>query len=282
MAIRSWQYDHGNMSVYIMAIQENYIMAIEKFTGNFEKEDLGCTIVVNETIQNITDPAVLGIYCYLLTKPPGWNIQAKELMNHFKMSKDKCYRLLTALLDLKLLSRTQQRHAGHFLTYNYKLHLKPYNLPHPENQETENQETYKTNILPLKNKDNNTTTSEFENSPITAIKNKKNKNPKNQLMGLIDIYREVFPDNPQPHRSLISTSLEKVLRTLIKRWPEADPKQRELTPEGFKLYLTALKELAPKFALREYELPSGIKKKNGLETFARWNTLVKFLEGAYS
>jgi hypothetical protein len=71
------------------------------------------------------------------------------------------------------------------------------------------------------------------------------------LMVLIDIYREEFPNNPQPHKTLISTSLEKVLRTLIKRWPEADPKKRPIDLEAFRRYLQALKTLSPKFALGE-------------------------------
>lgn len=111
---------------------------------------------------------------------------------------------------------------------------------------------------------------------------KLSKSGKVELMALIDIYREEFPNNPQPHKTLISTSLEKVLRTLIKRWPEADPKHRSISLDAFRQYLNALKTLSPKFALQEYETASGTRKKNGLETFARWNTLVKFLENQYS
>jgi hypothetical protein len=99
---------------------------------------------------------------------------------------------------------------------------------------------------------------------------------------LIQVYREEFPNNPQPHRTLISTSLEKVLRGLIKRWPEADPEKRPLDAQAFRRYMIALKEIAPKFALGTYETPHGKWKKNGLETFARWNTLVRFLEEQYS
>ena len=105
----------------------------------------------------------------------------------------------------------------------------------------------------------------------------------NELMReLIEVYRQEFPNNPQPHKTLLSTSLEKVLRTLIKRWPEADPHKQAITPESFRRYMLGLKQLSPKFALGEYETPSGTRKKNGLETFARWNTFVKFLENQYS
>lgn len=119
------------------------------------------------------------------------------------------------------------------------------------------------------------------NNTITTNSSSKGKG--NELLReLIEVYRKEFPNNPQPHKTLISTSLEKVLRTLIKRWPEADPQKRPITPELFRKYMQALKTLAPQFALGEYETPNGRRKKNGLETFARWNTFVKFLEHQYS
>jgi hypothetical protein len=102
------------------------------------------------------------------------------------------------------------------------------------------------------------------------------------MRGMIDVYKELFPNNPQPHQKLISTSLEKVLRGLIKRWPEADPNGNALDIPAFRRYLEYLRSAAPKFSLGEYETSNGNFKKNGLETFARWNTLVKTLEGAYS
>lgn len=102
------------------------------------------------------------------------------------------------------------------------------------------------------------------------------------LHGLINIYREEFPNNPQPHERVISTSLHKTLTSLVKRWPELDPDGSPLTLDMFRRYLTALKTLAPKFSLGEYETPSGNRKKNNLETFTRWNTVVKFLENQYS
>lgn len=257
-------------------------MSIEKFTGKFVKEDLGCTIVVNETIRSITDPAALGLYCYLLTRPANWDINAKEIMRHFNMSKDKTYRLLTYLVEMKLLSRSEIRCKGQFVKHLLTLHLRPHdgNSPLPEKPDPVNQDAYKTYIYPLKNKDKNTN-SESENSPIAATGNKKSSQGV-ELRELIDAYKEVFPDNPQPHDRVIATSLEKTLRTLMKRWPELDPQRRQITPDAFKRYLNHLRESAPKFALGTYQTANGATKKNNLETFARWNTVVKLLEGAYS
>jgi hypothetical protein len=126
--------------------------------------------------------------------------------------------------------------------------------------------------------------SEFNNSPVLATKEKPKK-PKADvvfLMALINVYREVFPDNPQPHKRVIATSLQRTLLTLVKRWPELDPDGNALTVEAFERYLTLLKTTAPKFSLGEYVTDQGNRKKNTLETFARWNTVVKFLENAYS
>ena len=105
---------------------------------------------------------------------------------------------------------------------------------------------------------------------------------KGLMLELINVYREVFPNNPQPHKTLISTSLQKTLQTLIKRWPDADPAGHAISSEAFRRYLVALKASAPNFSLNEYETRDGNKKKNGMETFCRWNTFVKFLERQYS
>jgi len=126
---------------------------------------------------------------------------------------------------------------------------------------------------------NTSTTS--SNNTITTTSSSKLKVPE-LMRELIQVYREEFPNNPQPHKTLLSTSLERVLRNLIKRWPEADPNKNALTPESFRLYMIALKEYAPKFALGEYETKQGTSKKNGLITFCRWDNFVKFLENQYS
>lgn len=116
----------------------------------------------------------------------------------------------------------------------------------------------------------------------TTTTSSNNSKTEELMRGMIDVYRELFPNNPQPYKNLISTSLEKVLRGLIKRWPEADPDGKPLEIAAFRRYLEHLKLSAPQFALGEWENANGKRKKNNLETFARWNTFVKCLEGAYS
>jgi len=112
------------------------------------------------------------------------------------------------------------------------------------------------------------------------LASKKDSKP-SLLREMIDIYREIFPDNPQPHKTAISTNLEKTLRTLIKRWPEVAHGEA-FTLEYFRRYLRGLKELAPKFSLKSYTTEDGREKKNDLLTFCRWNTVVSFSEDRYS
>lgn len=126
----------------------------------------------------------------------------------------------------------------------------------------------------------------YTNTSTSLRKNTTNSSSNSKteelMRGMIEVYRELFPNNPQPYKNLISTSLEKVLRGLIKRWPEADPEGNPLDIAAFRRYLEHLKLSAPQFALGEYETANGKRKKNNLETFARWNTFVKCLEGQYS
>lgn len=143
-------------------------MSIEKFTGILRKEDHGFTMLVNSTVQNIKDLSVLGLYCYLASKPEGWKINAKEIRSHFKIGKDKVYALITHLCDMKLLSRTTIREKGQFVSFDYMLHIRPHSSPFPENSEMDdhflktpfpekpdavNPDTYKTKTLEKKEKD---------------------------------------------------------------------------------------------------------------------------------
>ncbi len=124
----------------------------------------------------------------------------------------------------------------------------------------------------------NTSTSLRENTTTSSSKSKSEE----LMRGMIDIYREIFPNNPQPHERLISTTLQKTLQTLIKRWPEADPNGNALDLPAFRRYLQFIHDTAPQFSLAFWENKNGKMKKNDLVTFSRWNTLVQLLEGKYS
>ena len=126
----------------------------------------------------------------------------------------------------------------------------------------------------------NTTNSESVDSSAAA--SKKKSKPNIDLRQLIDIYGKWFPDNPQPHKKTITNELEKVLRTLIRRWPEAHPDGLPFTPEQFEQYMMLLSSDARNFSKGSYVTKSGVTKKNGMVTFCRWDTFINFLENKYS
>jgi hypothetical protein len=128
------------------------------------------------------------------------------------------------------------------------------------------------------------TTSNIINNITSKPSSSKEKPQKSKALmeEMIAAYRDEFPDNPQPHPKVISTSLQKTMQTLIKRWPELDPGGNPLDINAFRRYLNLLRTTAPKFSLGEYVTEDGNRKKNNLETFCRWNTIVKFLESAYT
>lgn len=125
---------------------------IEKFTGSFTKESSGCLILFNKTVQSIKHLETLGLYCFLASMPNDWQINPRHLMNAFGHCKDKTYKLLNNLIELKLLSCHEIREQGKFKGNQYVLHLTPYTdspcpekqdtatpcpeIPHPENQDT--------------------------------------------------------------------------------------------------------------------------------------------------
>lgn len=117
---------------YTMSSKENN-KTIEKFTGSFSAQKGGCTIVVNSTINSITNPVALAIYCYLMCKPDTWQLNVKQLSTHFKSGRNTIYKCLTLLMEMKLLTREDIREKGQFSKSHYMLYEKP--IPCTESQE---------------------------------------------------------------------------------------------------------------------------------------------------
>lgn len=137
---------------------------IEKYKGNFNDVDGGCTVLHTKAIQSLTNPVNLAIYTYLASKPPEWEINIKELMSHFRIGKNKTYKAINDLILIGLITRVEIRSKGQFLDYAYYLHLSPI----PKNRETvspipqkpvpglpvpENRETYKEEKFCIKRKE---------------------------------------------------------------------------------------------------------------------------------
>lgn len=209
---------------------------------------------------------------------------AKFLYTRAKISRSQYYLSLNELEAHGLISRSIENTLGEKCTFHVSRHLGTFNSEinrgvHHIDTPVQDMDTYQYSLQDL----NNTTSNSQDLTPQTPVSREKPSKPVVvKPRELIEIYREEFPNNPQTHKTLISTSLEKVLKTLIKRWPEIDPEGKPLTLYAFRMYMSFLKSNAPKFSLGEYWTQAGNRKKNGLETFARWNTVVKFLEGQYS
>lgn len=129
--------------------------SIEKYSGTFSKQDGGCTILVNKTINMINNLDALGLYSYLSCRPATWTLNPKHLSKHFHCGKDKIYKCIDILISKNVLTRTEQREKGRFVKYHYEILMSPINTqpvqttPLPENPDTvkpdaENPDTYKT------------------------------------------------------------------------------------------------------------------------------------------
>lgn len=143
-------------------------MAIEKFKMQFVNETQGFTILLTQVIQSIKELDVLGLYVYLASKPPSWKPHPKELIEHTKYSKDKIYRLINRLIELKLLSSKEIRNKGKFSYFEYTLHLSPCpEKPDTVKPDTENQDAYK--IKNIENIDNiNKTLAHESEKPVST------------------------------------------------------------------------------------------------------------------
>jgi predicted transcriptional regulator len=247
-------------------------MSIEKFSGAMSKEDLGCTIVVNETLQSITDFTMLAVYAYLLTRPQGWMINPKELIKHFGSSKDRVYNALNGLIAMNLLERIEYREHGRFLKYEYKLYLKPHIntalSPCPDFPEAVNKDAYKTNIhLQNKDKDNISDfikTRQKENELIEEIK---------------EAFHDELPELPKVRKA--DKQFRAQLLRMVKDWSEYQSQGKDFTIESFRDYLRLIKNKYT-WLIRPYVTEHGNTRINGLRVLTRESTLTKIVNGEFS
>lgn len=148
-------------------------MSIQKNTPNLLKKlGLPFSIIINQTMNLIKDPAALGIYMYLISKPEDWDIQETDLMRRFNKGRDFIRGRLKELKDVGLLKTTSTRNdKGHIIGWTTMLysHLpieastednpnptsqtkiknekKIKETPQPNNQITENPESGENQIL---------------------------------------------------------------------------------------------------------------------------------------
>jgi len=119
----------------------NNTHGIEKFEGDFSKEEFGVTVVINKSITEIRSMEALAIYSYLLTRPKSWKLNVKHLASHFQCNKDRIYKALNYLLDEKFITCSRRKENGKFTTTHYTVHvsrfsesrkLVDFGIDHPE------------------------------------------------------------------------------------------------------------------------------------------------------
>lgn len=232
---------------------------IEKFEGSFSTEQGGCSIFVNSTVNLINCIDAAGIYLYLMCRPSGWKLNAKQLMQHFDCGRDKIYKCLTSLKDLGLLTSELVRDkTGKFSKPHYTVHLHPQTKlnkeisprtekPYTEKPDTVNQDTYKTKNI--KNKDNKktTTTGKTEksnsSSVITPEIDKK-------LLSLRDEY--IYRKQNREHDPDIDRSDEEFLRQCSHHLDNGDKQKYNL--------VRRLKGLETIIKSGFFETPAGYKE----------------------
>ncbi len=85
-------------------------MSVQKFKpvfdqGNLTRESVPFTQLCNKTIQNCTNMEVIGMWAYLQSMPSQWILNPDHLKKHFKIGKNKVYKILSYMIEAKLLVR---------------------------------------------------------------------------------------------------------------------------------------------------------------------------------
>jgi len=93
-------------------------MSIEKNTPNILRQ-LGrsFTTIINSSMDSIKDPASLGIYCYLSSKPDGWEIREKELQSRFGKGREFISDRLKDLTALGFINKICHRDSSGKITH---------------------------------------------------------------------------------------------------------------------------------------------------------------------
>lgn len=150
---------------------------IEKFKGKFEDIQGGCTVSINKTIQSIRDLEILGIYIYLSSQPPEWEISAQQLANHFDIGINKSRRILTQLVDLGLLERIPIKEKGKFIKHEHNLLLKPlHGFGEVETSQCQSDSSPPHGYREVENREMVTVSRKrWPNKTLTPLKNKEEK-----------------------------------------------------------------------------------------------------------
>jgi hypothetical protein len=231
---------------------------IQKYDSRLMK-DYPFTILLNKVIQNIQDLEVVGLYAYLASLPPEWIINKEHLKSHFKIGTKKIEGLFRKFMNYGLLIKEEYREKGRFVGVNYRLCLEFDRSA--ENGATVNGATEKTVYIKEIDKKEKEYSAPIKKAHTHSVNNHE----------LIEVFVDEFPDNPHPRDvKTPSKKLTQAINALKKAWPKSISKSgSELTPEGFRSLLVAMKNL-------NYWLTKPEKKAH-METLIRIDNIEQFL-----
>lgn len=90
------------------------------------KPNLPFTMISNEVIgSNLISCKAKAVYCYLFSRPEGWEFYHNEIQKHFKESKNTIKAALKELEEFQLIVRKQQNKNGVFGGVSITLNTKP-------------------------------------------------------------------------------------------------------------------------------------------------------------
>lgn len=248
---------------------------VEKLQPRLYKESLGFTQLLNETLNAIDDAEVLGIYCYLASKPEEWEISKTQLRNHFKIGINKMDNIFTKLRTLGLLEmipvKNEQGQVSHW-DYFLKMRI------------TKFQETTPMKIMPMESRVMENTppiNKEYINKELKNNISESGDSPAVDLNDfvsqVVDVYHDKLPEMPQI--KIITDEVKRAIKTLIKEWPKI--KGMDLTLSNIARYFEGRRELTP-WILEPYKTKQGNLKRSRLINLIRIDNVRKFYNGDYT
>lgn len=240
----------------------------------------------NETINAITDCAALGIYIYLSSKPENWEINVKQLMNHFSKGRDFIKSKLKYLRQIGALSTNDVRdEKGKFVSRHTTLHkrvsstvLKIQPLDNPDSGES-----LPTNKRIIQTKETTTTTTEIAEKEVRKKEEEVRKEKEEEAIAeavefekkriskqdnanqdiyqqVIQVFNEVIPERKAPLRP--TKKLKSNIDELIEIWPDISKQGFMFSIERFKKYLLKLRKTS--FPLGTYTDTNGQEQRRNI------------------
>lgn len=265
-------------------------MSIEKFNGKFTKEDLGVTQIPTKTLQQIKNIDALGVYVYLASKPDNWNINPKEIRDHFNIGKNKTYKILNYLIATGYLIATEIREKGKFVGVEYFLLLRPIDTttiddkPCPQKPDTEKRgpengdytKHREIQNLDFKKEDKSSSSSSNDKEEEEEIYLDDEYRPSSKLsmafmVAVVNVYMHCRPQAQKHSLKTIRKDIQNKIKWMVKNWKQY--RGRYFTLEDFGQYLIDLLKHEP--WLQDIR-PDGTQ--NDFMTFTRQDRFEKLRE----